>query len=593
MAVFSIIDHLVLDITLLISAAIGIYSRFSGGKQQTTKEYLLGNQNQRILPVAFSLMASFMSAVTLLGVSAETYNHGFIFVLINFSYIIGTPVVTNIFLPVFFNLGAISVYEYLERRFGFATRLACSLAFTFQMMLYTGIVLYAPALALEAVTGLSQRMSILIVGLCCLFYSTVGGIKAVIWTDVFQSLLMYGALLAVIFVAAAKFDGVSGIWKIAEEHGRINLYNPSLDLTERHSWLALTVGGFFTFLSLYAINQTQIQRYLTMQDLNTATKSLWLSLPLLMFLSFATCFCGLSIFAMYHNCDPISTKRIASKDQLMPLFVIDTMQHLPGLSGLFVAGIFSASLSSVSAAINSLAAVTVQDFIKPLHSAVSKGVMLDSTCSYLLKALVLLFGILCIGVAYLTQFFGSILQMSLTLFGVIGGPVLAVFTMGVLNPYCNQKGALTGLFLGLIFSFWLGFSGPKPIPQRLSIDISGCANSTLVTINDLTNEISIEEDSTTVYPLTDEQSYSYLFRISYLYYIVLGFFSTAIVAVLVSLVTEANKNLNPSLYAPCIEKYVRRYQSKRQSKTVIVPESEATQYPLDKIEFVSDQEVIT
>lgn len=81
--------------------------------------------------------------------------------------------------------------------------------------------------------------------------------------------------------------------------------SPSLDLTERHSWLALTVGGFFTFLSLYAINQTQIQRYLTMQDLNTATKSLWLSLPLLMFLSFATCFCGLSIFAMYHNCDPI------------------------------------------------------------------------------------------------------------------------------------------------------------------------------------------------------------------------------------------------------------------------------------------------
>lgn len=77
-------------------------------------------------------------------------------------------------------------FQYLERRFGFATRLACSLAFTFQMMLYTGIVLYAPALALEAVTGLSQRMSILIVGLCCLFYSTVGGIKAVIWTDVFQ-----------------------------------------------------------------------------------------------------------------------------------------------------------------------------------------------------------------------------------------------------------------------------------------------------------------------------------------------------------------------------------------------------------------------
>lgn len=140
----------------------------------------------------------------------------------------------------------------------------------------------------------------------------------------------------------------------------------------------------FTYVSLYAINQTQVQRYLTMKDYNAAVKSLWYSLPLLSLLSISTSFSGLAIFSKYHNCDPIKyvklnfiiyeklpkfvlffrSGRISSGDQLMPLYVLDTMGSIPGLTGLFVAGIFSAALSSVSPVLNSLAAVTMEDYVK-------------------------------------------------------------------------------------------------------------------------------------------------------------------------------------------------------------------------------------
>ncbi|KAG8257122.1 hypothetical protein J6590_055507 [Homalodisca vitripennis] len=179
-------DYVVLIITLLVSLGIGLYFRCTGGKQKTAKEYLLGDRNQSVLPVAISLMASVMSAVTLLGVSGEVYMYGTIFLTIIISYILFTAVAAYLYLPVFFKLQATSAYEYLERRFSPRVRIAASVLYTLQMVLYMGIVLYAPTIALEALTGLSRNTSTLVVGAVCTVYSTIGGIKAVIWTDVFQ-----------------------------------------------------------------------------------------------------------------------------------------------------------------------------------------------------------------------------------------------------------------------------------------------------------------------------------------------------------------------------------------------------------------------
>lgn len=141
-------------------------------------------------------------------------------------------------------------------------------------------------------------------------------------------------------------------------------FNP--DPTTRHSWWSLIIGGGFTYLTLYAVNQTQIQRLMTVKSLKSSQTALWLNWPILSLLSLSTSFSGLAIYYLYSNCDPLLQGRINNRDQLMPLFVVDAIGAYPGLSGLFVSGIFSASLSTVSAAVNSLAAVTLEDYLKVL-----------------------------------------------------------------------------------------------------------------------------------------------------------------------------------------------------------------------------------
>lgn len=167
-------------------------------------------------------MASFMSAITLLGVSAENYYYGMIFFVINFGYLIGTPIATRLYLPVFFKLQKTSAYEYLEMRFGPRIRILASLTYSMQMILYNSVVLYAPAIVLEAVTKLDRVISIIVVGLVCTFYSTLGGMKAVLYTDLLQSFLMFAAVLSIVVFTSVSLGGFKQIFIIAQEGGRLD-----------------------------------------------------------------------------------------------------------------------------------------------------------------------------------------------------------------------------------------------------------------------------------------------------------------------------------------------------------------------------------
>ncbi|KAL1512458.1 hypothetical protein ABEB36_002045 [Hypothenemus hampei] len=553
---FGIWDYVVVGLVLLTSASIGVYYRFTGGKQRTNQEYLLADRNMSITPVAFSLMASFMSAITLLGVSSENYTYGFQFIIINISYGIFTPVAAYLYLPVFFNLQATSAYEYLELRFGKPARLAASLSYTLQMTLYMGIVVYAPALALEALTGINMAIAILSIGLVCTFYSTIGGMKAVLMTDVFQSILMFLAVFSVIAGALVETGSFREIWKIAEAGNRTYLWNFDPDPTVRHSWFSLIIGGGVTFLSLYAVNQTQVQRYLTIKDLKRAQKALWWNWPILSALSLCTSFSGLCIYAKYFNCDPVKAKYINSADQLMPYYVIDTMGHLPGLSGLFVAGIFSAALSTVSASLNSLAAVTIEDYYKPLHRLIFKQELTSTTASLQTKIIALVYGLVCVGVAFLAQFLGGVLQAALTIFGVVGGPLLGLFSLGMFTTTANQWGSIVGLFSGMSMALWMAF-GPKPAIPALPTSIDGCdiaVNSTMAYSEETNND----------------SSYLWIYRVSYLYNGVAGLVITLIIGYLSSWLikwlklwqSENDKCQDANLFVPPIAKKMMKKSMK-------------------------------
>jgi len=539
---FSLADYMVLAAVLLVSSMIGLYYRFSGGKQKTDREFLMADRGASVIPVAFSLMASFMSAITLLGVTMENYTFGTQFVLINISYLISTPVAAYIFLPVFYKLQSASVYKYLEQRFGYATRLLASLAFTTQMTLYMGIVLYAPSLALSAVTGLSFTGSVISIGLVCTFYSTLGGMKAVLMTDVFQSILMFAAIYSVIVCTCIDANGVMPILETAWERERIEFFNYSFDPTVRHTIWTQMIGGCFVYCSLYAVNQAQVQRLLSLPSLKAGQSALWLQVPILMLLSFSTSFAGLCIFYYYRDCDPISSGQISKGDQLLPLFIVQRMSSMPGLPGLAVAGIFSGSLSTVSSAINSLAAVTLEDYIRPCFKTIS-----DPSVAILVKVLAMLFGGLCIGLAFLADLLGTgVLQASLTIFGVVGGPLLGLFTLGVIFKRVEQRGAITAFLCGLCFVGWIGFGGPKPSQIKLPVSTDNCTDTVLDAPGAAAEDI----------PLSDQ--YFYLYRISYAWTSAIGFLVTTLIGVSISeivrFVSSSQTEVEDSLLATCLRK---------------------------------------
>uniref|UniRef100_A0A336M4V5 CSON009897 protein n=1 Tax=Culicoides sonorensis TaxID=179676 RepID=A0A336M4V5_CULSO len=596
MASFSVWDYVVFGLMLIISASIGVYYRCTGGKQKTTKEYLMADRSMAVWPVSFSLMASFMSAVTLLGVSNENYQFGTQFIVINVSYGLATPVAAYLFLPVFYRLQSSSAYEYLEQRFGKATRLVASTAYTVQMVLYMGIALFAPALALEAVTGLHKDWSIILIGVVCTFYSTIGGMKAVLITDVFQSLLMFAAIWSIIIWTVINAGGVGPIFEAASEGGRLEFWNFSLDPTVRHTWWSLVIGGGFTYLSLYAVNQVQVQRLLTVKSLEKAQLALWLNWPILTFLSLSTSFSGLCIYWYYRTCDPVEDGYISQRDQVMPLFVVDAMGNLKGLPGLFVSGIFSACLSSISSAVNSLAAVFLEDYIKPIYKCAKKKPLDEKHSSWISKLIALLAGLLCIGIAFLAKNMGGVLQASLTIFGVIGGPLFGLFTLGMCTVRGNQRGAICGVLLGLAFTAWIGFGGPKPIPPSLPFLNSTTGDCSMFDRNNTKNyelfhlPLAQPVSTTTDIPqyerlMTQENvlprdemqptDYFYLYRLSYLWSVVLGFLVALVVGYIVSFCLEllhwqgedkvhidGNKNrINYDLFAPPLARHLKKKQT--------------------------------
>lgn len=285
-------------------------------------------------------------------------------------------------------------------------------------------------------------------------------------TDVFQSFLMFVAIFLVIISGVIHAGGFTNIFKAASDGGRLELFNFDPDPTVRHSWFTLIVGGMFTYLSLYAVNQVQVQRLLTVKSLKAAQSALWWNWPILSALSFTTSFSGLVIYYFYQKCDPLLSGRITSRDQNMAIYVMDALGHIPGIAGLFVSGIFSASLSSVSSCLNSLAAVTLEDYFKPLYLIVMKKPleMPPSRSAFPSKIIAGAYGVVCIGTAFLAQHIGGILQVSLTIFGVVGGPLLGLFTLGMSSKEANEKGSVIGLFTGMIISMWIGFGSPKPPP---------------------------------------------------------------------------------------------------------------------------------
>ncbi|KAF1560090.1 Sodium-coupled monocarboxylate transporter 1, partial [Eudyptes schlegeli] len=573
---FTVWDYVVFAAMLVISAVIGIYYAFAGGGQKTSKDFLMGGRSMSALPVALSLTASFMSAVTVLGTPAEIYRYGAIFCIFAITYGLVVLCSAEIFLPVFYKLGITSTYEYLELRFNKYLRLCGTVLFIIQTAskpqshsatLYTGIVIYAPALALNQVTGFDLWGAVVATGVVCTFYCTLGGLKAVVWTDVFQVGIMIAGFSSVIIRAVVVQEGIGRIVNDSYYGGRLNFWDFDPNPLQRHTFWTILIGGTFTWTSIYGINQSQVQRYIACKSRFHAKMSLYINLLGLWAILACAALCGLALYSIYKDCDPWMAKQVSALDQLMPYLVLDILHDFPGMPGLFVASAYSGTLSTVSSSINALAAVTVEDLIRPYFRSLS-----EKKLSWISMGMSLFYGGVCIGMAALASLLGALLQAALSIFGMVGGPLLGLFALGILCSFANGIGAFVGLVTGFVISLWVGIGSQiyPPLPERtkpLPLSTAGCnisSENLMTTENPLT---TVFNTPTAERPALADNWYS----LSYLYFSTLGTLITVVVGIIISLLTGGLKQNTDRKFLLTKEDFLSNFsRSKSETKVEVL-----------------------
>ncbi|KAG7310878.1 hypothetical protein JYU34_003709 [Plutella xylostella] len=524
---FGWVDYVVFVLMLAISAVVGVYWGFMK-KQTTQQDYLLGGRNMQVVPVAMSLVASFVSGITLLGSPTEVYMYGTQYAYIMGAIFLMCLVMTQVYLPVFHELKITSNYEYLSMRFDNRVRLFGSILFAFTLVCWLPIVIYVPALAFNQVTGVDIHIITPIVCLVCIFYTSAGGLQAVVWTDVIQITAMFGAMALVAVKGTFDVGGFAVVWGRNMDSGRIEAPNWDPSPLSRHTIWNLLIGGTIYWVQANAVNQTMIQRYLS---LPTLRKAQWAVFLFCIGISALYCFClycGLLIFARYHDCDPLTTKLAKAKDQLLPLLVMDVLGDFPGLPGVFVAGIFSAALSSLSTSLNSMSAVVLEDFYKPFF----KRELTDRQSNWLMKGVVIGLGALSLGLVFLVEKMGTILQLTMTLEAMTMGPQLGVFTMGILMPWVDSTGALVGGISGLATMAWWCLSAQFAtargdiVHAHKPLTTSGCTYAFNATV-EVASHVDIPEE---VNPIL---------RVSYMWFTLAGMATTMCVGAAVSRVARA------------------------------------------------------
>ncbi|XP_051888658.1 LOW QUALITY PROTEIN: sodium-coupled monocarboxylate transporter 1-like [Pristis pectinata] len=555
--IFQVWDYVVFAAMVLVSAAIGFFCAFKDSRsgQESTEEFLVGSRQISAYPIALSLASSFLSAITVIGNPTEVYSFGMMFLMFGFTWFITMTATSLIYIPLFYRLNIISTYEYLNRRFGKMVRYQVVCCFMIYMFFYLGIVTYAPSLALSQVTGINLWISIVTTAFVCTLYTALGGIKAVVWTDVFQLCIMVIGLLTVLIQGSIHIGGLKRFGTLAENGGRLNFLDFNPDPRRRHTFWTIIVGGTFGWTATYSCNQAQVQRYLACKSEKEAkSKAIFLNWIGMIIVLTTACLCGLVMYAVYETCDPIKANKISNTNQLMPLLVVEILNQTPGVAGLFVASAYSGTLSTISSGISAMAAIFVEDFIKPIWKPWEQ--FSNTKKTLVTKLLAMIFGLATIGLAGVASLLqGNIIQASLSIAGIIQGPILGVFTLAALFPKSNGKGAFVGLFVGLSLSLWVGIAAQIYPPADkftglLATSISGClpSNFTTSTPMNVTPLLTTITSPNQERPSIVENFYS----LSYLYYSPIACLSTVFVGLTISLVTGGSEKVDPSLISPVV-----------------------------------------
>jgi len=432
---FGLLNTVILGVYLAGMVLIGLWFM---RRQQTTEDYFLASRSMPWLPVAMSMFASLTSAVTFMGLPARAFEENVSLLVVCIVSPLLVPVLVLVLYPAYRRRGVTTSYEFIGLRFGPAGRTAVSLLFVLARLGWMGAVIYAPALALSVGTGLPLALTILLMGGMATLYTALGGLAAVLWTDVVQFvILVAGAIWVAADLVVRAPDGIAGILQMAHESGRLQIAGGRLSLFEM-SGLAVGISFFLQMLQDYGTDQVTVQRMLAIRKPGGVIKATIFNACTDVIMVALLLFIGLGLFAFYQANPDLAPGGTA--DTVLPHFI---MHSLPaGISGLLISAIFAAAMSSMDSGINSLATVIENDLIKPFrrlaqteHHDVRQARML--TVALGIAATALAFGI---------SRMGNIIEAFSTFMGLFNAPVLALFMLG----FASRQARFSAWCIGVV-----------------------------------------------------------------------------------------------------------------------------------------------
>ena len=414
-------------------------------RSKSSNDYFRGGGRIPWWAAGISIYATMLSAITYMAIPAKAYATNWCYYPMQLMiFFVAFPVI-RYYLPFFRRLNVTSAYEYLEKRFNYATRFMASWLFIIFMVARSALVLFLPSLALSTVTGIDIYTCIILMGVITIIYCTMGGVEAVVWGDVIQGIILVGgAIIAALYLIFHTDGGASGFVNIALSDGKLQMFEWSLDGTKAVFWVVL-LGGFANNLISYTSDQTVIQRYLTTKDEKSAGRSILMNgiMSALISIVFYTIGTGLYTFFKSHPAEMSHT--LTNGDAIFPYFM---MSQLPaGVAGLLIAAIFAATMSTIGSNINSTATAFTVDICQHFRPQMNdRRLLLTARYSSLF------FGSVGIGLALLMATWNilSLFDYFNTILGLLTSGLGGLFIMGIFSKNIDSVGAFTGFLTGTL-----------------------------------------------------------------------------------------------------------------------------------------------
>lgn len=471
-----LIDIAVIVIYLAAMLWIGFY--FSK-KNKNTEQFTRASGTIPGWAIGLSIYATFLSSNTFLGNPGKAFGSNWNVFVFSISMPLAAWAATKWFVPFYRHTGEVSAYTHLEKRFGSWARTYAVVCFLLTQFARMGTIFFGMALSLQALTGFSMQSIMIVMGLCIIIYTVLGGMEAVIWTEVVQGVIKtLGALLILYLVIRQIPGGMGKVIEIAKADNKFSLGSAAFDLTQPTFWVVL-LYGFFINLNNFGMDQNYIQRYHTATSAKQAAKSVWLCVWMYVPVSLLFVVIGTSLYSFYQLqpelIDPVRLKLAAEKlgatasvpqiqelaasfkpadyaDKVLPYFMVTKVPT--GLLGLLVAAILSAAMSTISSNMNASATVFTMDIYRKYF----KPAATDKQQLFSLHMATIVVGLIGLGAGIAMIGAKSLLDTWWKLSGIFAGGMLGLFLLGLISRQTRNGAAITATIVGVLVILWMTFS---------------------------------------------------------------------------------------------------------------------------------------